>query len=237
MTAFGKETAKFRAHPRMDSARGTGDDGRMFFDFTTLKPVDQYKLLASTVVPRPIAWVVSLNAAGRLNAAPFSFFNVFGAGPPILCLGIGDRRPGDPKDTGENIRQTREFVVNLVGHDNAEAMNVTAIEFGPEIDELAAAKLTTLPSAKIRPPRIAESPVAMECTLHSIIEFGPERALVIGQVQAMHVRDEAVLNAERCHIDTPKLDLIGRMHGGGWYARTTDRFDLPRIPVENWTFE
>ena len=207
----------------------------MLFDLTTLPPLDQYKLLASTVVPRPIAWVVSLSAEGRLNAAPFSFFNVFGAGPPILCIGIGARRPGDCKDTGENIRQTGEFVVNLVAHDNAEAMNVTAIEFGPEIDELAEAKLTTLPSFKVRPPRIAESPVAMECLRHSIIEFGPDRALVIGEVVAMHVRDDAVLDAERCHIDTPKLDLIGRMHGGGWYSRTTDRFDMPRIPVELWT--
>lgn len=206
----------------------------MLFDLTKLPTLNQYKLLASTVVPRPIAWVVTLSASGRLNAAPFSFFNVFGAGPPIVCLGIGSRRPGDPKDTGENIRLTGEFVVNLVAHDNAAAMNVTAIEFGPEVDELAQAKLTTLPSVKIAPPRIAESPVAMECTLHSIVEFGPDRALVIGQVQAMHVRDDAVLNPERCHIDTPKLDLIGRMHGGGWYSRTTERFDLPRIAVQDW---
>lgn len=209
----------------------------MLFDLTKLPPQDQYKLLASTVVPRPIAWVVTLSPSGKLNAAPFSFFNVFGSGPPILCLGIGTRRPGDPKDTGENIRLTGEFVVNLVGHENAEAMNVTAIDFGPEVDELAEANLTTLPSARVKPPRIAESPVAMECTLHSMIEFGPDRAMVIGQVQAMHVRDDAVLNPERCHIDTPKLDLIGRLHGGGWYSRTTERFDMPRIPVENWPID
>lgn len=206
----------------------------MLFDLTKLSPQNQYKLLSSTVVPRPIAWVVTISPSGKLNAAPFSFFNVFGSGPPILCLGIGSRRPGDPKDTGENIRQTGEFVVNLVGHENAEAMNVTAIEFAPDIDELAQARLTTQPSAKIKPPRIAESPVAMECTLHSVIEFGPDRAMVVGQVQAMHVRDDAVLNLERCHIDTPKLDLIGRLHGGGWYARTTESFDMPRIPVEDW---
>ncbi|MGC9271282.1 flavin reductase family protein [Acidiphilium sp.] len=206
----------------------------MIFDFTELAPLDQYKLLASTVVPRPIAWVVSLNAAGHLNAAPFSFFNVFGAGPPILCIGIGARKPGDIKDTGENIRTTGEFVVNLVAQTNAAAMNITAIDFGPEIDELAEAGLTTLPSVKIKPPRIAESPVAMECKLHSIIEFGPDRAMVIGEVLAMHVRDDAVLDPVRCHIDTPRLDLIGRMHGGGWYSTTNDRFDLPRIAVKDW---
>lgn len=206
----------------------------MLFDLTKLSPQSQYKLLASTIVPRPIAWVVTLSPSGRLNAAPFSFFNAFGSGPPILCLGIGARKPGDPKDTGENIRVTGEFVVNLVGHANAEAMNVTAIEFGPEIDELAEAKLTTVASTMVKPPRIAESPVSMECTLHSMIEFGPDRAMVVGQVQAIHVRDDAVLDPERCHIDTPKLDLIGRLHGGGWYTRTTERFDMPRIPVTEW---
>ena len=206
----------------------------MEFDFAALSATDRYKLLVSTVVPRPIAWVVTLDGRGRPNAAPFSFFNAVSQDPPILAIGIGGRRPGDIKDTGNNIRETGEFVVNLVAAVNAEAMNVTAIEFGPEVNELAEAGLTPVPSVKVRPPRIAESPVAMECTLHSMIEFGPDRALVIGQVQAMHVRDDAVLNPERCHIDTPKLDLIGRMHGGGWYARTTERFDMPRIPVGNW---
>ncbi|SIQ38717.1 MULTISPECIES: flavin reductase family protein [Acidiphilium] len=206
----------------------------MIFDLTALPPLNQYKLLASTVVPRPIAWVVTMSPDGRLNAAPFSFFNVFGAGPPVLCIGIGARKPGDLKDTGENIRSTGEFVVNLVALANAQAMNITAIEFGPEIDELAQAGLTTMPSLKIKPPRIAESPVALECKLHSIVEFGPDRAMVIGEVLAMHVRDDAVLDAKRCHIDTPKLDLIGRMHGGGWYSSTNDRFDMPRIPVEDW---
>lgn len=206
----------------------------MLFDLTKLKPEDQYKLLASTVVPRPIAWVVTLNPEGRLNAAPFSFFNVFGAGPPILCLGIGARRPGDPKDTGENIRLTGEFVVNLVAHENAEAMNVTAIEFGPEVDELAEARLTTLPSEKIRPPRIAESPVAMECERLATVELGNDRALVMGRVLMMHVRDDAVLDAAKCYIDTPALKLIGRMHGRGWYTGTEHAFDMPRLSVEGW---
>lgn len=218
----------------MDFARQNHDDGTMIFDFSELSGTDQYKLLASSVVPRPIAWIVSLDANGKLNAAPFSFFNVFGAAPPVVVIGIGAREPGAHKDSGANIRETGEFVVNLVGHGNAEAMNVTAIDFGPDVDELAEAGLTAAPSVKVRPPRIAESPVAMECRLHSIVDVAPGRGLVVGEVLAMHVRDDAVLDRMRCHIDTPKLDLIGRMHGGGWYTRTTERFDMPRIAVEAW---
>lgn len=205
----------------------------MLFDLTQLPQIDQYKLLTATVVPRPIAWVVSQDEEGQVNAAPFSFFNAFGAGPPIICIGIGAKEPGYPKDTAANIRATGEFVVNLVGHANAEAMNVTAIAFSAGVNELAEAGLTTTPSVKIKPPRIVQSPVAMECRRHSIIEFAVDRALLIGEVIAMHVRDDAVLDAKRCHIDTPKLDLIGRMHGGGWYARTTELFDMPRIASED----
>jgi flavin reductase (DIM6/NTAB) family NADH-FMN oxidoreductase RutF len=206
----------------------------MLFDLTQLPPPDQYKLLAATIVPRPIAWVVSQDAQGQINAAPFSFFNAFGAGPPIICIGIGAREPGHPKDTAANIRATGEFVVNLVGHANAEAMNVTAVDFGAGVNELAKAGLTTAASVKIKPPRIVQSPVAMECRRHSIVEFGADRGLLIGEVVAIHVRDDAVLDAKRCHIDTPKLDLVGRMHGAGWYARTTELFNMPRLAVDDW---
>ncbi len=206
----------------------------MLFDFDKLPPAQRYKLLVSTVVPRPIAWVVSMDAAGRLNAAPFSFFNAFGEDPPIVIIGIGGRKPGDAKDTGNNIRTTREFVVNLVSYDNARQMVETAIEFDHDVDELAEAGLTTVPSTKIRTPRIAESPVAMECERMTTIELGTNRALIMGRVLAMHIRDDCVLDAERNYVDTPKLDLIGRMHGGGWYARLSDRFEVPRIPVQEW---
>lgn len=210
----------------------------MLFDFDTLGPQDRYKLLISTIVPRPIAWVVTLDPQGRRNAAPFSFFNALVGDPPVVGIGIGGRRPGDApgawKDSGANIRATGQFVVNLVGHDNRQAMNVTAIEFPHEVDELEQAGLTTLPSTKVKPPRIAESPVALECERLSIVEVSVDRAIVLGRVLAVHVRDDCVLDKARCYIDTPKLDLIGRMHGGGWYARTTDRFDLPRIPVADW---
>jgi flavin reductase (DIM6/NTAB) family NADH-FMN oxidoreductase RutF len=211
----------------------------MLFDFATISPENRYKLLTSTVVPRPIAWVSTLDAEGRRNAAPFSFFNVLCGDPPIVGVGIGARpaeHPSGPrKDTLANIRATGEFVVNLVAYELREAMNVTAIEFPSGVDELTEAGLTTLPSARVRPPRIAEAPVALECERFSIVEVNAERAIVLGRVLAVHVRDDAVLDAARGHVDTPRLDLIGRMHGGGWYARTAERFEVPRIPVSAWT--
>lgn len=206
----------------------------MLFDFDRISPENRYKLLVSTVVPRPIAWVVTLDLAGRVNAAPFSFFNAVSQDPPVVVIGIGGRGPGHGKDTAVNIRNHPEFVVNLVDAERAEAMNVTAIEWGPDVRELEEAGLDTLPSVKVKPPRIAASPVAMECVKHITVELGTDRSVVFGRVVAMHVRDDAVLDVGRCHIDTPKLDLIGRMHGRGWYARTRDRFEMPRIAVSEW---
>ncbi|MGC8469677.1 MAG: flavin reductase family protein [Acetobacteraceae bacterium] len=206
----------------------------MLFDFAALAPNDRYKLLAATVVPRPIAWVVTADAAGRRNAAPFSFFNVLAGDPPVIGIGIGDRPSGTMKDTGANIRATGEFVVNLVDEASAAQMNLTATDFAQGEDELALVGLDTLPSARVAPPRIARSPVALECRLRQSLDLGGGRSIVIGEVLAIHVADEAVLDAARCHIDTPRLDLIGRMHGGGWYSRTTDRFDLPRVSLAAW---
>ncbi len=206
----------------------------MLFDFETISPQDRYKLLVSTVLPRPIAWVVTQDLQGHLNAAPFSFFNAVSQDPPIVIIGIGGRKPGDAKDTGRNIRETGEFVVNLVGHANLPQMTITAIDFPPEVDEIAEAGLTTLPSVKVKPPRIAESPVALECRRFMLIDLNVNRTLVLGEVLAMHVRDDCLSDPERLHVDTPKLDLVGRMHGSGWYARTTDLEDVPRIRLPDW---
>lgn len=206
----------------------------MQFDFATISPQVRYRLLVSTVVPRPIAWIVSQSAGGVLNAAPFSFFNAFAGDPPVVGIGIGSHDPGRPKDTRRNIRETRQFVVNLVSEEMAEAMNVTAIEFEPDINELAEAGITTLPCLHVKPPRIAESPVSMECELMQIVELGTESGLILGRVLAMHVRNDAVIDPARHSIDTPKLKLIGRMHGGGWYVRTSDLFQMDRIPRANW---
>jgi flavin reductase (DIM6/NTAB) family NADH-FMN oxidoreductase RutF len=209
----------------------------MLFDFTQIPPQECYKLLVSTVTPRPIAWVVSQDASGRMNAAPFSFFNAFCGDPPIIGIGIGSRVPPSAKDTRANIRATGEFVVNLVSEENAQAMNITAIEFEHGVNEIEKAGLATCPSVRVKPPRIAASPVSMECELMQIVELGPDNGLVLGRVLAMHVRDDAVIDAAKHYIDTPKLKLIARMHGRGWYARTSDLFLMPRIPLAQWNEE
>jgi flavin reductase (DIM6/NTAB) family NADH-FMN oxidoreductase RutF len=125
-------------------------------------------------------------------------------------------------------------VVNLVSEEAAEAMNITAIEFEPTVNELEEAQLQTVPSVYVKPPRIAVSPVSMECQLMQIVEFGGENALVLGRVLAMHISEDAVIDPVKNEIDTPKLKLIGRMHGRGWYARTSDLFQMERIPRANW---
>lgn len=206
----------------------------MLFDFAKIPARECYKLLVSTVTPRPIAWIVSLDARGRLNAAPFSFFNAFSGDPPVVGVGIGSHKTNLAKDTRMNIRDTGQFVVNLVSEDVAQAMNITAIEFEPIVNELEEAGLATLPSVRVKPPRIAQSPVAMECELIQIVDLGKDNGLVLGRVLAMHIRDDAVIEAEKHYIDTPKLKLIGRMHGTGWYARTSDLFQMDRIPVGKW---
>jgi flavin reductase (DIM6/NTAB) family NADH-FMN oxidoreductase RutF len=178
--------------------------------------------------------VTTRDTDGTLNAAPFSFFNAVSGDPPVVAIGIGGRAPGDVKDTGGNIRRTGQFVVNLVSYELAEAMNVTAIDFPKAVNELDEAGLTTAPSVHVGPPRIAEAPVAMECERLVIVDVGIDRAVILGRVLAIHVHDGCVLDKDRCYIDTPKLDLIGRMHGSGWYARVTDRFEMPRISVEEW---
>ena len=209
----------------------------MQFDFSALETSEIYKLMASTITPRPIAWITSQDTQGRLNAAPFSFFNAFSAEPPILGVGIG-RRPEiaetTPKDSWSNIRATGCFVVQLVDEASAEAMNRTATPFAPGEDELGLAGIETLASSRVLPPRIASSPVAFECTLFQEIRLGERNALILGQVVVMHVRDDVVQDPERLHIATERLGLIGRMHGSGWYARTTDLFRLERISLDEW---
>jgi flavin reductase (DIM6/NTAB) family NADH-FMN oxidoreductase RutF len=191
-----------------------------------------YRILISAVAPRPIAWVSTLSD-GRLNLAPFSFFNVVSAKPPLLgfcpSLRLVDGRPA-PKDTLHNIRETGEFVVNVVTFAVAGAMNLTSGDYESSINEFELAKLTTRPSQIVRPPQVAESPVSFECKLNRIIDFGtepPSGSLVIGEIVSMHF-DEEVLKEGR--LDPDSLDLIGRM-GGMQYSRTTPRFELRRPEV------
>ncbi len=199
----------------------------MRFDLDDVGSQNTYKLLAATVMPRPIAWVVTLDEQGRLNAAPYSFFNVMGPSPPTVAIGIMADPERGFKDTARNILDTGEFVVNLVPERLVEAMNITAIDAPRGIDELTLAGLATAPSAHVRPPRIAESPVAFECVSLSSVVTGPSQVVVIGRVLAVHVADDCVLDVERAHIDTPRLDLVARSYGSD-YVRSHDTFSLVR---------
>jgi flavin reductase (DIM6/NTAB) family NADH-FMN oxidoreductase RutF len=207
----------------------------MRFDLESIDRQVGYKLMTATVVPRPIAWVTSLDGDGVVNAAPYSFFNVMGHTPPTAVLGLlRDPKKGF-KDTATNILDRGEFVINLVSERVAEAMNLTSMAAPRGVSELALAGLTGLPCQHVAPPRIAESPVAFECVTHAAVVTGPQQTIVIGRILAIHVDDAYVLDAARGWIDTPALGLVGRMHGSGWYARTTDLFQLERPDYAEWS--
>jgi len=204
----------------------------MQFDFEAMKPGERYKLLLATVLPRPIAWITTRDGNGAVNAAPFSFFNVFGSEPATVGVGIGSKGPGEPKDTRANIRANEQFVVNLVPYSLAQQMRITSIAFPKGVEEPLEADLKLVPSERVAVPRIAASPVSMECTFMQEVALGGF-SLVLGRILMIHVQDHAVIDAARQYIDAEKLDLIGRMEGG-WYTRTTERFEMPNIPLEGW---
>ena len=185
-----------------------------------------YPILASLVVPRPIALVTTISPEGKVNSAPFSFFNVLGAEPPIVAVAPGDRDDGTPKDTARNIRLTHEFVVNLVDEALAEAMNQCAAPLPYGEDELQHAGLHPSPSSVVKPPRIREAPVSLECREWGTLQIGENR-VVIGLVKRAHLRDE-LFDAEKKRVNSEKLFLIGRMASSHWYCRTRDRFEMIR---------
>ena len=185
-----------------------------------------YAMLASLVTPRPIAWVTTLGPDGVVNVAPFSFFNVLGASPPIVGFCPGDREDGTPKDTARNIRLTHEFVVNLVDETVAEAMNRTAASLPYGVSELQSAGLTMRPSSVVRPPRIAEAPASLECSEWGTLQIGDNR-LIIGLVKRVHVRDE-LIDPVTLRIRSELFHVVGRMASPHWYCRTRDRFEMVR---------
>jgi flavin reductase (DIM6/NTAB) family NADH-FMN oxidoreductase RutF len=196
-----------------------------------------YGILLNSVAPRPIAWVSTLSASGQPNLAPFSFFNCVCVDPPLLAFAPGLRQPkqegtphGEPKDTLRNIRETREFVVNVVTFDLLQPMNMTSGEYDPSVNEFELAEVTPLPSKLVRPSRVAESPVSFECNLRQILDFSPaptSGSLVIGEIVSIHMHDAHIKDGK---LDRNSLDLIGRM-GGIQYTRTTERVELARPKV------
>lgn len=198
----------------------------MILDLTGPLRDDAYMILAGLVTPRPIALVSTVDPEGRVNAAPFSFFNVLGDSPPIVGFCPGDRAPGVPKDTARNIRLTQEFVVNLVDEAIAQQMNLCAASLPPGENEIAHAGLTAVPSEVVRPPRIAEAPASLECRHHSTLEIGENR-LIIGEVLRVHVRDD-VFDTGTWLVRPGTYAPIGRMQSPHWYCRTTDLFEMQR---------
>lgn len=185
-----------------------------------------YQIIASLVTPRPIALVTSINGDGKVNAAPFSFFNLLGAEPPICAFAPGDRPDGTPKDTALNVRATHEFVVNLVDEGIAEAMNKCAASLPYGENELQHAGLTPAPSSIIKPPRIAEAPASLECTEWGTLQIGENR-VVIGVIKRIHLRDE-LFDLENRRVHSDRLHVIGRMASPHWYCKTRDRFEMIR---------
>jgi flavin reductase (DIM6/NTAB) family NADH-FMN oxidoreductase RutF len=203
----------------------------LIVDPKTTRYQDLYKLMIGSIVPRPIALVATISPDGIRNLAPFSFFTGISSRPMLICFCPGPRAASPlRKDTLTNISMTKEFVVNVVSEEIGEAMNLASGEYPPEVDEFEVAGLTAVPSDLVKPPRVAESPVSLECRLYLTIEFSEEPGggnLVIGEVVRLHVADHIVDNFR---IDPDKLQAIGRM-GGNSYTRTTDRFDMIRPKV------
>ena len=200
----------------------------MIIDPATTAPPVIYKLMVGVIVPRPIAFVSTISPEGVRNLAPFSFFTGISANPPVICFSPMIRASdGMKKDTLRNIEATGEFVVNVVSEEFAQQMNICSTEFSPEVDEFAASGLTPVPSDLVKPPRVRESRVNMECRLLQVVHVSPEPlggSIVLGEVLRFHV-DDAIFDDYR--IDPDKLHPIGRM-GGPAYTRTTDRFDMAR---------
>ncbi len=200
----------------------------MIIDPAVNTVVEVYQHLVSIVTPRPIAWVTTLSPQGVVNLAPFSFFNAFGANPPILVFSPTLRRDGSKKDTLRNLEHLRECVVHAATAQLADKVNLSSKELPPEESEIVLTGLTTQPSVKVRPPRLRESPVSMECLVRQIVPCGqgPIAAnLVIAEVVLFHIAEE-VLDA-RGKVDPRKLQTVARM-GGDYWCRTTDLFELPR---------
>jgi flavin reductase (DIM6/NTAB) family NADH-FMN oxidoreductase RutF len=206
----------------------------MQFDVEHLSAEIRYELLLSTVAPRPIALVTTLSEDGCLNAAPYSLFNVLCHDPPIVAIGVLSHPSGRLKDTGLNILERGEFVVNLVSEQLAEAMNLTCIDAPASVNELELAGLETAESTKVSPPRICGSPASFECRLETSWALGTNQTIVLGRIVHAHLADDFVLDATRGVIDTPALKLIGAMHGARWYARTSDLFAMDRPTWAQW---
>jgi len=202
------------------------------FDFAQLTERERYKILIGTVIPRPVALVTTVSMDGVPNAGPFSFFNVLTHDPAIVAIGVENYADMRFKDTARNIRETGEFTVHIVDDALVSQMEICAIKFGPDVDELREAGLDTTPGLMVRSPRILAAPAALECRRHTTLQVGPAREIILGEVLGVYVRSDAV-DPSNLHIDQQIMDAIGRM-GGHTYTRTRDQFDVKSLTPEEW---
>lgn len=190
---------------------------------------DAYKLMVGSILPRPIAFVTTMDTDGNVNAAPFSFFTAICADPMLICFSpMRKGTDGSKKDTLANIEATKEFVINIVSEDFTEKMNICAADYPAGIDELDAAGLEKEKSASVKPPRVKESKVHLECSLYQVLHFGEQPgsgSLVIGKVEHVHIAEELYENGR---INSEKLKPVGRMAGHIYTRPMTDVFELIR---------
>jgi flavin reductase (DIM6/NTAB) family NADH-FMN oxidoreductase RutF len=201
----------------------------MIVDPSEVSANAMYRFMTSVIIPRPVAFISTVSAAGQRNLAPFSYFNAISSAPPLIGVTFSDRAD-DPKDTLRNIRETGEFVVNMVTEPLLEAMVRTAGDWPRQTDEFQVAGLTAEPARRVKAPRVEESPVHLECRLHREIELGSAR-LVVGEILLAEVRDD-VLSEGR--PDAMKLRAIGRL-GGEWYSLMRELAEVRRPRVSRAT--
>lgn len=199
----------------------------MFIDFEKITPLERYKLLTAAVVPRPIALVSTLAPDGSVNAAPFSFFNVFSEDPALAVLGLQHAPDGSIKDTTRHILDNGEFVINLVDRQLADAMAICAARLPANVSEIEAAGLSVTASQHVGPPRIAQAPVSLECRTWEIRQITPTRHLAIGEIIALSARD-GLIDPETLYFDMDAYEPIGRLVANS-YCHTGDRFEI-RVP-------
>ena len=206
--------------------------GHTHFDFSRLTGREKYKLIIGTVIPRPVAFVTTVDENGVVNAAPYSFFNALSGDPAIVAIGVENKADMSFKDTAHNVRMTEEFTVNIADVAMAQAMNICATPFPPGVDELAIAGLTAVPGTHVRCPRILEAPAALECRRYLTLEISKSREIILGEVVGAFIR-EGLVDPERKYVDQGGMDAIGRL-GGHEYSTVRDRFELPTMTLEQW---
>lgn len=199
----------------------------MEFNPKNITEEQMYKLMVSCIVPRPIGWISTVSGNGVYNLAPFSFFNGVSSEPPLVMVSIGKKDSGVKKDTWKNIEETGEFVINLVTYDLVEKMNITATAFDEEVDEFREAGLTPVNSSVVKPPRVKESPVNIECKKHTILEIA-DMGVVLGEIVNLHI-DDSLVN-DKGYLDTRKLNIVGRMGGADYCViGESNTFNLKRL--------